>query len=71
MVADSQIRIVANYVWDDILALLGSVELWVESGAGSLDAEQRQAVRDALDTLESRLKKVGSSAFKEPEDDSL
>lgn len=61
MVADIQLRIAARYVRDDIPALLGEVALWVESGAGGVGVEQKQAVRATLDGLESRLKTVNNS----------
>ncbi|EFX05163.1 hypothetical protein CMQ_1799 [Grosmannia clavigera kw1407] len=56
MVADSNLRIAAKFVRDDIPALLGDIGLWVQSGAGCLVAEQKTAIRDALDALERRLK---------------
>lgn len=60
IVAESQLRIVTKYVRDDIPALLGDVELWVQSGAGTADAEQKRVVRETLNTLESRLQEVSS-----------
>jgi hypothetical protein len=61
MVADSQLRIATKYVRDDIPAFLGDVALWVESGAGSVDAEQKKAVRETLDKVEDNLKRVNNS----------
>lgn len=58
IVAESQLQIVTKYVRDDIPALLGDVELWVQSGAGTADAEQKRVVRETLNTLESQLKEV-------------
>ncbi|KAI0003171.1 hypothetical protein F4779DRAFT_602144 [Xylariaceae sp. FL0662B] len=57
MVSDSQYLSASNYMNNDISVLLGEVELWVQSGSGSMDAERKQVVREALDTLESRLKR--------------
>lgn len=58
MVAESQLRIATKYIRDRIPALLRDIELWVQSGAGSATAEQKQACREALDALEARLRKV-------------
>lgn len=51
-VADSQLVLAAKYIRDNIPALLGEVELWVESGAGGKEAEKKKAVREALDMVE-------------------
>lgn len=61
MVASSQLRIATKYVRDDIPALLGDVALWVESGAGSMDAEQKRAIREALDKVEKGLTTVSNT----------
>ncbi|KAG7286745.1 hypothetical protein NEMBOFW57_009059 [Staphylotrichum longicolle] len=49
LVSESQLRLATAYVRDDIPKLLSSIELWVDSGAGTADAEKKQAVREALD----------------------
>jgi hypothetical protein len=58
IVADSQLRILTTYVRDRIPALLGDVELWVQSGACSAGAEQKRAVRESLNAVETQLKQV-------------
>jgi hypothetical protein len=58
MVANSQLRIATNYIQNDIPALLGDIKLWVESGAGTVNAEQKEKVRETLNTVEARLKRV-------------
>jgi hypothetical protein len=60
MVADRQFRVATKYIQDDIPALLEDVELWVQSGAGSVDAEQKAAIRETLNMLEARLNRVGN-----------
>ena len=58
MVANSQLRAGMKYILHDIPALLGDIELWVQSGARSVDAERKEAIRETLNTMESRLKRV-------------
>ncbi|KAH0845562.1 hypothetical protein FOPE_10998 [Fonsecaea pedrosoi] len=62
IVAQSQLRAAAEYMTNAIPALLGSVELWVQSGAGSLGAERKQAVRDTIRGIESKLDTLNLSA---------
>ncbi|KAK3367927.1 hypothetical protein B0H63DRAFT_490012 [Podospora didyma] len=57
LVSESQLRIALKYMLDDIPDLISRVELWVQSGAGSVDAEQRQIVRTELNALEDQLRK--------------
>ncbi|SPO03125.1 uncharacterized protein DNG_05807 [Cephalotrichum gorgonifer] len=57
IVTESQLRIAMKYLHDDVPALLGEIDLWVQSGAGTMDAERRRAVRRTLDTLENRLRR--------------
>ena len=58
IVADSQLRIAAHYVVDEIPAFLADIELWVQSGAGTASTEQKGAVRETLDEIEGRLWEV-------------
>jgi hypothetical protein len=60
MVANSQLRIATKYIRDDIPAVLGDVELWVQSGAGTANAEQKEKIRETLNAVEARLKRVRS-----------
>ncbi|KAJ0313980.1 hypothetical protein Brms1b_007305 [Colletotrichum noveboracense] len=59
IIADSQLRLATKFVTNDIPALLGEAGLWVESGAGSANAEQKSAVRRTLDKIERQLREVG------------
>lgn len=56
LVSESQLRIALKYMQDEVPNLVSRVELWVQSGAGSADAEQKQAVRATLDQLEAQLR---------------
>ena len=58
LVSESQLRMATSYMRDSIPELLSNVELWVRSGAGSANAEQKQMVREALDTIERQLRRV-------------
>jgi hypothetical protein len=61
MVANSQLRIATKYIRDSIPAILGDITLWVQSGAGSVSAERKQAVCETLNSLEARLRRVNTS----------
>ena len=56
--ASSQLRIAMKYLNDDIPALLGDIQLWVQAGAGNVDAERREEVRQVLSIVEARMKRV-------------
>uniref|UniRef100_L2G701 DUF7605 domain-containing protein n=1 Tax=Colletotrichum fructicola (strain Nara gc5) TaxID=1213859 RepID=L2G701_COLFN len=56
IIAESQLRLATKFVTNDIPALLGEAALWVESGAGSANAEQKSAVRRTLDKIERQLR---------------
>lgn len=58
IVSESQLRIATEYLRGDIPSLLSNIQLWVQSGAGSAAAEQREDIRRALDALEARLRSV-------------
>jgi hypothetical protein len=58
MVSETQFRMAKNYLQNDISALLGDIELWVQSGSGSMSIERKQNVRETLDALEAKLKRV-------------
>ncbi|KAI1815628.1 hypothetical protein GGS20DRAFT_322793 [Poronia punctata] len=55
MVSESQYVASKKYMKDDVGVLLGELDLWVQSGQGSLSAERKDAVRKTLDTLERNL----------------
>ena len=58
LVSDSQLRVATKYLQDDIPSLLSSIELWVQSGSGTADAERKRAVQEALDGFENSLRRV-------------
>jgi hypothetical protein len=58
VVGESQLRASKNFLEHQIPALLRDIELWVQSGAGSASAEEKQAVRDVLGIVERKLQKV-------------
>ena len=62
IVAASQLRAASRYMNEDIPAHLGAVQLWVQSGAGSESAEQKETIRKTLDQVERTLKSVSSAA---------
>ncbi|KAI3335499.1 hypothetical protein F4824DRAFT_158970 [Ustulina deusta] len=55
IVSESQYIAAKKYMRDDIGALLGELDLWVQSGQGSLSAERKESIRSTLDTLERKL----------------
>ncbi|KAI1307550.1 hypothetical protein F5Y03DRAFT_405608 [Xylaria venustula] len=55
MVSESQYVAAKKYMRDDIGVLLGELDLWVQSGQGSLSAERKASIRRTLDTLERKL----------------
>ncbi|KEF63679.1 uncharacterized protein A1O9_01657 [Exophiala aquamarina CBS 119918] len=55
LVAEGQLCAAIEYMTVAIPALLGSVELWVQSGSGSLSAERKQAIRNTLEEIEGVL----------------
>lgn len=58
-VGESQLRASKNFLEHNVPALLRDIELWVQSGAGSASAEEKQAVRLVLGKVEKTLAKVG------------
>lgn len=58
IVADTQLKTAITFVRSDIPALLDDVALWIESGAGSVNAEWKRTIRKTLNTVERRLQKV-------------
>lgn len=61
MVANTQLCIATKYIRDDIPATLSDITLWVESGAGTLSAERKNTVRETINVLETRLRRVYTS----------
>ncbi|KAF1809509.1 hypothetical protein P152DRAFT_441705 [Eremomyces bilateralis CBS 781.70] len=55
IVAQSQLRAAKGYIEHEIPALLGSIELWVQSGAGGIDAGRKEAIRNLIDDVDKQL----------------
>lgn len=55
IVAESQLRAATEYLTNAIPAILGSLELWVESGSGTVEAEKKRVVREQLEEIENAL----------------
>lgn len=65
IVAESHLRATVEYIRDEIPALLGSIELWVQAGAGNASAERRQQILDVVSTVQSLMDEVRlKSTFK-------
>lgn len=60
IVAESQLCAATEYMKNTIPALLGSIELWVQSGSGSASAERKRDIRNVLDRMQSELDGVSS-----------
>ncbi|KAG7103547.1 hypothetical protein HYQ46_011563 [Verticillium longisporum] len=52
LVADAQSREVLNYIQKDIPALISELDIWVQNGAGTMDAERRRAIREVVNAVE-------------------
>lgn len=57
-VGESQLRASKNFLEHNVPALLRDIDLWVQSGAGSASAEQKETVRRVLGKVERTLEKV-------------
>ncbi|KAH8883504.1 hypothetical protein GQ53DRAFT_699385 [Thozetella sp. PMI_491] len=60
IVAEAQYRAASLYMSHEIPTVLNSVQLWVESGSGSLTAERKASIRNALDKVDIVLKELTS-----------
>ncbi len=58
IVAEAQYQAALRYIRHKIPALLESLQLWVESGSGSMNAERKAAIRSALNNIEDMLNNV-------------
>lgn len=58
IVDESQLRAARLYMQQRVPALLDSVQLWVQSGSGSLSAERKGAIRATLDEVEGVIRQV-------------
>ncbi|KAI0431968.1 hypothetical protein F5Y09DRAFT_303069 [Xylaria sp. FL1042] len=55
MVSESRYIAALKYMRDDIGVLLAELDLWIQSGQGSLSAERKESIRNTLDALEGNL----------------
>jgi hypothetical protein len=60
VVAQSRLEATRKFIKDEIPALLGSIELWVDAGSGNASAESKQKVLDAVAGMQTELDKVRS-----------
>lgn len=67
LVSAAQLRTSSSFLDNDVPSLLSDIELWVQSGSGSTSAEQKEAIRNVLDKVERRLRKVYSSLSRKTE----
>jgi hypothetical protein len=58
IVAESQLCGAIEHMTDAIPALLGSVDLWIQSGSGGMSAERKDAILDAVEGIECALDAV-------------
>lgn len=60
IVAESQLHAAKQYMHNGVPALLGSLQLWVDSGAGSADAETKQSIRATITRTKEQISAVRS-----------
>lgn len=58
IVAESHLSESRNYIRNRIPAFLGSVEVWVQIGASSIDTERRQQILEAISAVQQELGEV-------------
>jgi hypothetical protein len=58
IVSERQLQAATRYMARKIPALLDSLQLWVQSGSGSVSVERKQVIRDTLSKVEKKLQKV-------------
>ncbi|KAG7139455.1 hypothetical protein HYQ45_003578 [Verticillium longisporum] len=63
LVADAQSREVLNYIQKDIPALISELDIWVQNGAGTMDAERRRAIREVVNAVEHGIQSVRPSVL--------
>jgi hypothetical protein len=61
VVAQSRLEATRKFIKDEIPALLGSIELWIDAGSGNASAESKQKVLDAVAGMQTELDKVRSA----------
>lgn len=60
LVAESHLRATTQYIKDEIPALLGSIELWIQAGSGDVNAERKQQILDMVSVIQQELDEVRS-----------
>ncbi|KAH8688821.1 hypothetical protein BGW36DRAFT_392225 [Talaromyces proteolyticus] len=55
IVAESHLRASTEYIKNEIPALLGSVELWIQAASVNTNAERKQQITDAVSVIQSEL----------------
>lgn len=60
IVAESHLRASTEYIKDEIPALLGSVELWIQAGSVDINAERKRQITDAVSVIQSELDGVST-----------
>jgi hypothetical protein len=63
LVAQSQLREATEYIRDSVPALLGSIELWIQSGVAEVGVERRQAIRNSISQIELQFQGVSLMAL--------
>ncbi|KUL85849.1 hypothetical protein ZTR_07402 [Talaromyces verruculosus] len=64
IVAESNLRATTEYFKDEIPALLGSIELWIQAGSGDVNAERKQQILDTVSGVQRELDGLTSPVFR-------
>lgn len=62
--SNTQYRTATRFMRHRVPNLLSNIELWLRSGADTLDAEQRATITRTMDELEDRLTSVRASLLR-------
>ena len=57
--SEKQYQMATDYLQNSIPALLGDIQLWIQSGARSATSEMRQSVCRVADKIENQITRVG------------
>lgn len=60
IVAESHLRATTEYTKDEIPALLGSIELWIQAGSGDVNAERKEQILDMVSVIQRELDGVST-----------
>ncbi|KAH7071874.1 hypothetical protein BKA63DRAFT_492539 [Paraphoma chrysanthemicola] len=64
LVAQSRHRAIQVFIKDQVPALIGSIDLWVEAGSGNASAESKQRILDTVSAVQRELDKWHHSSYK-------